>query len=171
MSLEDWLDDAILALVRTEATDCFSKLLQPDRITADTRYVHSAIREIREIDPRSLNLIRWPDRAWSVIAEIWKGTQEHKENRGSAGITIGAWYDNSHLVELIAFEFLTGAFDASLEDLHQELLEKLPTRSIRSKLMSHAARVRLSKAVGAGGQVQQLTDEEIQEIKRKGGKE
>src|SRR5260370_41723145 len=153
MTLEHWSDDAILALVRTEATDCFSKLLQPDRIMVDTLYVHFEIREIRVIDPRSLHMIPWPDRAWSVIAETWTGTQEHKENRGSAGMIVGSWYDNSHLVELIDFERLTGAFDASLEALHQELLEKLPIEPIRPKPMSHATRVRLSKAVGAGARV------------------
>ena len=121
MGIEQWDEESVRSFLRCEARDWFIRLLNPFLSIYDP-YVHCSICSLVEVDPRAINLIRWPDRAWSVIAESWTGEEEHKSNRTAAGILMATWYDHFAFVDLLEFCVLTGAFDAPVEQLHQELL-------------------------------------------------
>lgn len=168
MGVEHWEEEAVQSHMRQEAADWFCRLLNPLPSSYITdHYTRFDICSLVEIDPRSLNLPRWPDRAWSVIAESWTGEKEAKANRKAAGILMGTWYDHTNAVDLLEFCVLQGSFDLPIEQLHQELLEFMNSQEPSPmSLMSRASRKRWSQQVDYRGRPMfPLTEDEVAALK------
>ena len=171
MGVEQWDETSIQAYIHWEANDWFLRLLNPLYTSCTTPYTYYEIRSFIEIDPSTIRLPRWPDRAWSVIAETWEVHEETRVDRCALGMLMGTWYDHFAVVDLLAFDPLPGPFDAKVETLHQQLLILMNNlTSPPAKPMSQSSRKRWSQQVDyRGNPVFPLTSEEIRAIKRERG--
>jgi hypothetical protein len=168
MGVEHWDEATVESYMSVEAIDWFCHLLNPlPTAGISTPYTRFAIRSFSEISPSSLNLPRWPDRAWSVIVEAWTGEDETKTDQKAAGLLMGTWYDGLRFVDLVEFCVLKGAFDSPVESLHQELLTSFNAlESPRKKPMSKASRQRWSTQLDYRGRlVSPLTEADIAALK------
>lgn len=166
MGVEQSKEGRIQSFIRWQAEEWFTRLLNP--LSSTSVYTYYDIHSFVEIDPSTLRLPRWPDRAWSVIAETWKGQEGTKSGQCAIGMLVGIWYDHSNVVDLLAFDPLPGPFDAEVKMLHQQLLDGVnePT-SPNVQPMSQSRRKRWSQQVDHwGNPAFPLTLKEISSIKK-----